>query len=134
MLVYLQPAAYCNVSDALAVSEMSKRLWVTIAGPYFEMFHLGAGGPDVAGDQTWRPGFPEALIVAATSGINNRAQSESAAQAERLLLPSDFLEIPNLRRKAFRAIGDRPEHSLDLPMRAPTPVRAGNAGSASPTA
>ena len=37
-LVYLQPALYCNVSDAWLFPEKSKRLWVGFAGPYFELF------------------------------------------------------------------------------------------------
>src|SRR5207245_2999095 len=38
MLIYLQPAFYCNVSDAWLFAEKSKRLWVTISGPYLESF------------------------------------------------------------------------------------------------
>src|SRR5437870_1877776 len=38
LLIYFHPAFYCNVSDAWLFAEKSKRLWVTIAGPYLEMF------------------------------------------------------------------------------------------------
>src|SRR5262249_27563572 len=38
MLVYFQPALYCNVSDAWLFPEKSQRLWVGFAGPYFELF------------------------------------------------------------------------------------------------
>src|SRR6185503_6838930 len=38
MLIYLQPALYCNVSDAWLFPEKSKRLWVGFAGPYIELF------------------------------------------------------------------------------------------------
>ncbi|HZI33468.1 MAG TPA: hypothetical protein VFF11_14100, partial [Candidatus Binatia bacterium] len=38
LLLYLQPAMYCNVSDAWLFPEKSKRLWVSFAGPYFEFF------------------------------------------------------------------------------------------------
>src|SRR5205809_5542043 len=38
LLIYLQPALYCNVSDAWLFPEKSKRLWVGVAGPYFELF------------------------------------------------------------------------------------------------
>src|SRR5206468_4067334 len=37
-LIYFQLAFYCNVSDAWLFPAKSKRLWVTFAGPYFEMF------------------------------------------------------------------------------------------------
>ena len=38
LLIYFQPALYCNVSDAWLFNEKSKRLWVAFAGPYFELF------------------------------------------------------------------------------------------------
>ena len=38
LLIYFQPAFYCNVSDAWLFPEKSKRLWVGFAGPFFEMF------------------------------------------------------------------------------------------------
>lgn len=41
LLLYFQPALYCNVSDAWLFPEKSKRLWVGFAGPYFEMFLWG---------------------------------------------------------------------------------------------
>src|SRR5439155_512769 len=37
-LIFLQPAFYCNVSDAWLFPGKSKRLWVGFAGPYFELF------------------------------------------------------------------------------------------------
>lgn len=37
LLIYFQPAFYCNVSDAWLFPEKAKRLWVTLAGPYVEL-------------------------------------------------------------------------------------------------
>src|SRR5258708_6969600 len=37
-LIYLQPAMYCNVSDAWLFPEKKKRLLVTLAGAWFEIF------------------------------------------------------------------------------------------------
>src|SRR5205823_150453 len=37
LLVYLQPAMYCNVSDAWLFPEKSRRLLVTLAGAWFEV-------------------------------------------------------------------------------------------------
>src|SRR5207247_11034582 len=37
MLIYLQPALYCNVSDAWLFPKTSTRLWVGVSGPYFEL-------------------------------------------------------------------------------------------------
>src|SRR5207249_6099336 len=38
LLLLLQPCLYCNVSDAWLFPQKSKRLWVSFAGPYFELF------------------------------------------------------------------------------------------------
>src|SRR5439155_25699569 len=38
MLLFFQPAFYCNVSDAWLFPPKAQRLWVTFAGAYFEMF------------------------------------------------------------------------------------------------
>lgn len=38
LLLYFQPAFYCNISDAWLFPEKSKRLWVTFAGAYLETF------------------------------------------------------------------------------------------------
>ena len=42
MLIYFQPAFFCNVSDAWLFPENSKRLWVSFAGAYFELEALYA--------------------------------------------------------------------------------------------
>src|SRR5947207_3505412 len=38
MLIYFQPALYCNVSDAWLFPDQRRRLWVGLAGPLFELF------------------------------------------------------------------------------------------------
>src|SRR5262249_41683186 len=38
LLLFFLPCFYCNVSDAWLFKEKSKRLWVTFAGGYFELF------------------------------------------------------------------------------------------------
>jgi len=38
LLLYFMPGFFCNVSDAWLFPEKSKRLWVTFAGGYFELF------------------------------------------------------------------------------------------------
>lgn len=37
MLIYFQPALYCNVSDAWLFPERSRRLQVTFAGAFAEI-------------------------------------------------------------------------------------------------
>src|SRR5262249_48929377 len=38
LLIFFMPCFYCNVSDAWLFQEKSKRIWVTLAGGYFELF------------------------------------------------------------------------------------------------
>ncbi len=106
LLVYLQPALYCNVSDAWLFPEKRKRLWVGFAGPYFEMF-LWACAVLV-----WRVTDPEtwlnfaALAVIATSGIKTLLNLNPLIKLDGYYLLCDLLDIPNLRRRAFSHIGD----------------------------
>jgi len=73
LLIYFQPAFYCNVSDAWLIAEKSKRLWVTISGPYLEIFlwALAVIIWRVTEPGTWPSAV--ALVVVATSalGIHN---------------------------------------------------------------
>jgi hypothetical protein len=55
LLLYFQPALYCNVSDAWLFPEKSKRLWVMFAGAYSEAFIWSLAHVDVA-DR--RAGYP----------------------------------------------------------------------------
>jgi len=105
MLLYFQPALYCNVSDAWLFPEKSRRLWVTFAGAYFELFIWALA------TLTWRLTNPEtwpnlvALVVMATSGIKTFLNFNPLLRLDGYYLLSDYLEIPNLRRRAFRYIG-----------------------------
>src|SRR5206468_353170 len=71
LLLYFQPAFYCNVSDAWLFPERSKRLWVTFAGAYFKIFIWALA------TVTWRLTDHEtwviflALVIMATSGIKS---------------------------------------------------------------
>src|SRR5437016_3217177 len=106
MLIYLQPALYCNVSDAWLFPERSKRLWVGFAGPYFELF-LWAVAVLI-----WRVTDPEtwinyaALIVMTTSSIKPFINLNPLLKLDGYYLLADFVEIPNLRRRSFRYVGD----------------------------
>src|SRR6185369_9117241 len=107
LLVYLQPAFYCNVSDAWLFPEKSKRLWVSFAGPYFELFLWAVA------TVLWRLTETDtainyiALIVMASSGIKTLFNFNPLIKLDGYYLLSDYLGIPNLRRKSFRYIGER---------------------------
>ena len=110
LLLYFQPAFYCNVSDAWLFPEKSKRLWVGFAGPYFELF-LWACAVLV-----WRLTDPEtwinyvALAVLATSGIKTLLNFNPLLKLDGYYLLSDWLDMPNLRRRAYGFIGDGIKH------------------------
>lgn len=101
MLIYFQPAFYCNVSDAWMIRERSRRLWVTFAGAYVDVVLWALG------ILVWRvsePGSPPgnlALIVMATCGIRTLFNLNPLIKLDGYYLLSDWLEIPNLRRRAF---------------------------------
>ena len=101
LLLYFQPAFYCNVSDAWLFPEKSKRLWVTFAGAYFELFLWALA------TLTWRVTNPDsllnyaALVVMATSGIKTLFNLNPLIKLDGYYLLSDYLEIPNLRQRAF---------------------------------
>ncbi len=107
LLIYFQPAFYCNVSDAWLFPEKSKRLWVTFAGAYFELFLWALA------TWTWRITEPGtwvsfvALVVMATSAIKSFFNLNPLIKLDGYYLLSDLLEIPNLRSKAFHYLGER---------------------------
>ncbi len=107
LLIYFQPAFYCNVSDAWLFPEKSKRLWVTFAGAYFEIFLWALA------TLVWRVTDPStslnhfALVVSATSAIKSFFNMNPLIKLDGYYLLSDWLEIPNLRKKAFGYVGSQ---------------------------
>src|SRR5207247_6187986 len=107
MLIYFQPAFYCNVSDAWLFPEKSKRLWVSFAGTYFELFLWALAV------LAWRVTDVDtvinylALIVMTGSGVKALLNLSPLLKLDGYNLLSDYLDIPNLRRKSFRYVGAR---------------------------
>src|SRR5205814_3942267 len=101
LLIYFQPTFYCNVSDAWLFPEKSRRLWVTFAGAYFEVFlwSLATLLWRVVEPGTWVSFL--ALVVMATSGIKSLFNMNPLIKLDGYYLLSDYLEIPNLRWRAF---------------------------------
>jgi putative peptide zinc metalloprotease protein len=113
-LVFLQPAFYCNVSDAWLFAEKSKRLWVGIAGPYFELFlwSLAVLIWRTTESDTWINFIT--LSVMATSGLKTLLNFNPLIKLDGYYLLSDYLEIPNLRRRSFRHVGSLVEKLFGL--------------------
>jgi putative peptide zinc metalloprotease protein len=118
-LVFLQPAFYCNVSDAWLFEEKSQRLWVGFAGPYFELFLWALAV------LTWRITEPNvwinfvALSVMTTSGIKTLFNFNPLIKLDGYYLLSDYLELPNMRRRSFRYVGSLVERLFGLGKSAP---------------
>ena len=101
MLIYFQPAFYCNVSDAWLFAEKSKRLWVTISGPYLEIFlwALAVIIWRVTEPGTWPSAV--ALVVVAASAFRLFINLNPLIKLDGYYLLSDALGIHNLRARAF---------------------------------
>jgi len=105
ILMYFTPGFYANVSDAWLFPEKSKRLWVGVAGPYFEVFIWAMA------TLTWRltdvdTGINHiALMVMTLTGIKTLFNLNPFIKLDGYYLLSDALELPNLRKKAFRYVG-----------------------------
>lgn len=106
MLIYFQPALYCNVSDAWLFPERSRRLLVGLAGPWFELmlWALAVLAWAVTAVETWINYL--ALIVVTSSGVKTLLNFNPLIKLDGYYLLSDLLDIPNLRKKAFRYVGD----------------------------
>ena len=107
MLIYFQPAFYCDVSDAWMFPSRRERLWVTFAGGYFQLVLWGMAVI------VWRIFVEDSLInwiamtVVVFSGLQTLVNFNPLIKLDGYYMLSDYLEIPNLRAKALRAVQAR---------------------------
>jgi putative peptide zinc metalloprotease protein len=107
LLLYLMPCFYCNVSDAWLFREKSKRLWVTFAGAWFELFIWAIAV------LVWRLTVPGTLVhrlafvVLSLGGVQTLLNFNPLMKLDGYYLLSDWLEIPNLRQQALDAFRAR---------------------------
>jgi putative peptide zinc metalloprotease protein len=102
MLLYFEPAFYCNVNDAWTFPELRSRLWVTAAGSWIQ-FVLASIAAIV-----WWAAIPGTLLSqAALAAVLFGGVTTILINANPLLpldgyyALSDYLEVPNLRQRAF---------------------------------
>lgn len=102
MLLYFQPAFYCNVSDAWSFPERRARLWVTAAGSWIQLVIAAVAA--IVWSVT-RPGTLVAEISVAAMLVGGAMTLLTNLNP---LLPldgyfalTDWLEIPNLRHRAL---------------------------------
>lgn len=119
MLIYFQPAFYCNVNDAWSFPALRARLWVTAAGGWiqFVVASLAAIVWLVARPGTLASEVAVAamLVGGATTLVTNM---NPLIPLDGYFALTDWLEIPNLRVRALEYTGwwiRRTVFRLDLP-------------------
>lgn len=102
MLIYFEPAFFCNVNDAWTFPDRSARLWVTAAGSWIQLVVAGIAAiiwllvrPDTI---VGRMAFFAVVIGGATTIFAN---ANPLIPLDGYYALSDILEIANLRQRAF---------------------------------
>ena len=101
LLMYGLPCFFCNVSDAWLFRERWKRLWVTIAGGYCDLVLWAVAV------FTWRVTLPDSLpnyvawVVLSICGIRVLFNFNPLLKLDGYYILSDWLEMPNLRKRAW---------------------------------
>src|SRR4029079_10941995 len=83
------------------------RLWVMLAGSWFELFLWALASITWFVTQPHTPAHHLSRVVAATSGLKTLLNFNPLLKLDGYYMLCDVLEIPNLRGKAFRAVGAR---------------------------
>jgi putative peptide zinc metalloprotease protein len=120
MLLYFEPAFFCNVNDAWTFPELKARLWVTAAGSWIQMVLAGIAAI------VWWAVTPDTLISQVALSAVLIGGFTTVVVNLNPLIPldgyyalSDWLEVPNLRQRAFGHLGWLARRHLfrsDLPM------------------
>jgi putative peptide zinc metalloprotease protein len=102
MLLYFEPAFFCNVNDAWTFPDLKARLWVTAAGSWIQLVLASLSAV------VWWAATPGTLVAhLALSGVLVGGITTIAMNANPLIpldgyfALSDWLEVPNLRQRAF---------------------------------
>lgn len=104
MLIYFQPAFYCDVSDSWMFPSRRNRMWVTFAGGYFQLVVWGVC------TMLWRITDSDSLVnqivlvVIVFAGLQTLVNFNPLIKLDGYYMLSDYLEIPNLRAKATASL------------------------------
>jgi putative peptide zinc metalloprotease protein len=106
MLLYFQPAFYCNVSDAWSFPERRARLWVTAAGSWIQLiiasFAAIVWWATKSGTLIWKVSVAAMLIGGAMTMFTNM---NPLLPLDGYFALTDWMEIPNLRQRALAHFG-----------------------------
>ncbi|MCH7875229.1 MAG: HlyD family efflux transporter periplasmic adaptor subunit [Gemmatimonadetes bacterium] len=102
MLLYFQPAFYCNVNDAWTFPKLSHRIWVTAAGSWIELVVAGMAAI------VWLVVDPNTVIgnlaffTVILGGVTTVvANANPLIPLDGYYALSDYLEVANLRQRSF---------------------------------
>ena len=102
MLIYFQPAFFCNVSDAWSFPERRARLWVTAAGTWIQLILASLAAI------VWWAAAPGTVVAQAAIAVMVVGGLTTVLTNANPLIPldgyfalADSLEIGNLRLRAF---------------------------------
>jgi multidrug efflux pump subunit AcrA (membrane-fusion protein) len=101
LLLFFVPCFYCNVSDAWLFRDKAKRLFVTFAGGYFELFLWSLAV------FLWRLSHPDCLIhsiafiVLSACGVQVLFNWNPLLKLDGYYLLCDWLEVPNLYQRSL---------------------------------
>jgi putative peptide zinc metalloprotease protein len=104
LLIFFMPAFFCNVSDAWLLPERRKRLAITFAGGYFELFLWSLAV------FVWRMTLQNttlsylAGLVVSVSGMRVLVNVTPFIKLDGYYLLSDALELPNLRQRSLECV------------------------------
>jgi putative peptide zinc metalloprotease protein len=107
LLLYFQPALYCNVSDAWLFADKWKRVWVMFAGAYVELCFWAMATLTWRGTEPGTTPYQLSLVVMATLGVKTLFNLNPLIKLDGYYLLCDLLEIPNLRSRSFRHLRSR---------------------------
>lgn len=102
MLIYFEPAFFCNVNDAWTFPDLGPRLWVTAAGSWIQVVMAALGAivwwaaePGTVASQV---GMFAILIGGITTVLAN---ANPLIPLDGYYALCDWLEVPNLRQRAL---------------------------------
>src|SRR5262245_2337952 len=107
MLIYFQPAFYCDVSDAWLIPDRWKRVWVSAAGPFLELTLWACATLVWIASDAGAAIHRLALVVMACTGAHSLLNFNPFIKLDGYYILSDILAIPNLRRRSFAYFGSR---------------------------
>jgi len=106
MLLYFQPAFYCDVSDAWTFPERRARFWVTAAGSWIQLVAAGLAA------LVWWAAAPGTVVAEVSAAAMLVGGVMTLLTNMNPLLPfdgyfalSDWLDVPNLRQRASAHLG-----------------------------